>query len=168
MPRWNLRSLLRGVVIALPAISLVACGSAALGDGAASGTGTTGPTHGVVVDVGKSAYATTETIAVTVRNQLPDSIIATDHQTACTIVQLQIESNGSWQNQGGCALGIATRQVVVAAASAMPVNVDPAAGQIKVKPWPAGSYRIAFTYRTGSIATPGPSETVYSQTFTVS
>lgn len=167
MPRRSLANLLRCVLIALPTIGLVACGSAAQGE-FMSGTSTTGPTHGVVVEVGKSTYATTETITVTVRNELGSSIIATDHQTSCTIVQLQTEANGSWQNLGGCAMGIATRQVVVAAGSATPVNVDPAAGQIKVKPWPAGSYRVAFTYRTGSIATPGPSETVYSQNFTVS
>jgi hypothetical protein len=131
-------------------------------------TSTTGPTQGVVVEVGKPSYATTETIAVTVRNALSASIIATDHQTACTIVQLQIESNGAWQNQGGCALGIATRQVPLAAGSVTPVSVDPAAGQIKARPWPAGSYRVAFTYRTGDIATPSPSVTVYSPIFTVS
>jgi hypothetical protein len=131
-------------------------------------TSTTGPTPGVVVAVGKSNYATTETITVTVQNALSASIIATDHQTSCTIVQLQIESNGAWQNQGGCALGIATRQITIAAGSMTSVSVDPAAGQIKTRPWPAGSYRVAFIYRTGAVATPSPSETVYSPTFTVS
>ncbi|HZC06673.1 MAG TPA: hypothetical protein VE338_13640 [Ktedonobacterales bacterium] len=165
MPWWTFGRLLRGVVISLPAIGLVACGLAAQGNGPG---GVTGPTHGVSVEVGATTYAATETITVIVRNALGASIIATDHQTSCTIVQLQIETNGSWQNQGGCALGTATRQIVLEAESNTPVTVAPGAGQIKVKPWPAGSYRVAFTYRTGSVATPGPSETVYSQTFTVS
>ena len=169
MRQWRLERLLWGMVIALTVLAVAACGAAAQGGGGTMNpTSTTGPTQGVVVDVGKPTYTTTDAIAVTVHNALGSDIVAPDHQTSCTIVQLQIESGGAWQNQGGCALGMATRQVTIAAGSAMSVNVDPAAGQIKVKPWPAGSYRVAFTYRIGSIATPGPSETVYSPVFTVS
>ena len=130
-----------------------------------SATGASGPTQGVVVEVGASSFATTDTIAVTVRNDLGASIIATDHQTSCTIVQLQMQVNGAWQNQGGCALGIATRQVPLAAGSSTAVNVSPSAGQISAKPWPAGSYRVAFTYRASANAS--ASDTVYSAPFTV-
>ena len=163
--RWrNIRSMLCGVVVALPLVALVACGHAAQGGG--DSMATPGPTQGVVVEVGATTYATTSAIAVTVRNQLGSDIVATDHQTSCTIVQLQIEANGSWQNQGGCSLGIATRQIPLKAGSDTSVTLTPGAGQIAAKPWPAGSYRIAFTYRIG--ATPGQNETVYSAPFSIS
>ena len=163
---WNLRSILCGVVVALPLVALVACGDAAQGGG--NSVATAGPTQGVVVEVGANTYTTTSAITVAVRNQLGSDIVATDHQTSCTIVQLQIETNGSWQNQGGCSLGIATRQIPLKAGSDTAVTLTPGAGQISAKPWPAGSYRVAFTYRIGAIATPGASETVYSAPFTIS
>lgn len=165
MTRWIRKNVLCGLLIVAPIMSLAACGHAA-GEGGVSATGTTGPTQGVVVEVGASSYVATDTIAVTVRNELGASIIATDHQTSCTIVQLQMQVNGAWQNQGGCALGMATRQVPLAAGSSTAVNVSPSAGQISAKPWPAGSYRVAFTYRAGANAS--ASDTVYSAPFTVS
>lgn len=162
MTGWIRKGVLCGLLIVTPVISLAACGHAA---GEGSDVSTTGPTQGVVVEVGAVSYATSDTIAVTVHNALGVSIIATDHQTACTIVQLQMQVNGAWQNQGGCALGIATRQVPLAAGSNTAVSVSPSAGQIKASPWPAGSYRVAFTYRAS--AATDASDTVYSAPFTV-
>lgn len=165
MSRWNVQRGVRGVLVALIAFSLVACGRATEGAGS---VGTIGPTHGVVVEVGAASYATSDTIAVTVRNNLGSGIIATDHQSSCTIVQLQIEQNGAWQNQGGCSLGMPTRQIPLAAGSVTAVPVAPGAGQISGKPWPAGTYRVAFAYVVGTSVTAGASETVYSAPFTVS
>ncbi len=125
------------------------------------------PTQGVVVEVGAASYATTDTIAVTVRNQLGEAIIATDHQTSCTIVQLQAQAHGAWQNVGGCSLGIATRRITLAAGSSTAVQVAPGAGQISAKPWPAGTYRVAFVYQIGATPTSGGGETAYSSPFTV-
>jgi hypothetical protein len=130
--------------------------------------GPTGSSGGVSVDVGSGNYATTATIIATVHNELSESILATDHQTSCTIVQLQRQVNSEWQNQGGCALGIATRRVTLAAGSSTVVQVTPGAGQFSTTPWPTGTYRIAFTYQTGPLSAPAPSMTVYSTTFTVS
>lgn len=163
---WIRKGVLCGLLIVAPIISLAACGHAAGEGGGVSATGTTGPTQGVVVEVGASSYAATDAIAVTVRNDLSASIIATDHQTSCTIVQLQMQVNGAWQNQGGCALGMATRQVPLAAGSSTAVSVSPSAGQISARPWPAGSYRVAFSYRASANAS--ASDTVYSAPFTVS
>lgn len=165
MLRWSVRSVLCSVVIAALSIGLVACGHTG---GSVGSMGTAGPTHGVVVEVGAADYATTDTLAVMVRNELSDSIIATDHQTSCTIVQLQREANGAWQNVGGCSLGLATRRITLAAGSSTAVQVAPGAGQISAKPWSAGTYRIAFTYQPGPDATSPASETVYSASFTVS
>jgi len=121
-----------------------------------------------VVAVGAATYTTTDVIAVTVRNQLGSDVFAPDHQTSCTVVQLQIMNNGAWQNQGGCSLGMATRLIPIKAGSSMAVTLAPGAGQIRTKPWPAGSYRIVFTYHVGSAAPTSAGETVYSAPFTVS
>ena len=161
MTGWIRKSALCALVVVASILSLAACGQQA-GEG---GVSSTGPTQGVVVEVGAPSYTPTDTIAVTVRNQLGSSIIATDHQTSCTIVQLQMQVNGAWQNEGGCALGIATRQVTLAAGSSTPVSLSPGAGQIKANPWPAGSYRVAFIYRASAAAT--ASDTAYSAPFTI-
>lgn len=170
MPRRTLRSVLRNIVIVLLASGLIyglaACGHVTGSEGSVSST--TGPTQGVAVEIGASSYGVADTIGVTVRNALPESIVAPDHQTSCTIVQLQLESNGAWQNHGGCAMGIATRRVSLAAGSSAAVKLAPGAGQISAKPWPAGTYRVAFTYQIGAPDTTNPSVTVYSQPFTVS
>lgn len=162
MSGWIRKGTLCALVIVVSILSLVGCGQQA---GKDRGVSSTGPTQGVVVEVGAPTYMTTDTIAVTVRNQLGASIIATDHQTSCTIVQLQMQVNGAWQNEGGCALGIATRQVTLAAGSNTPVSLSPGAGQMKANPWPAGSYRVAFTYRASATAT--ASDTAYSAPFTI-
>lgn len=162
MSGWIRRGALCALVIASSLLSLAACGQQA---GKDHGVGSTGPTQGVVVEVGAPSYAPTDTIKVTVRNQLGASIIATDHQTSCTIVQLQMQVNGAWQNEGGCALGIATRQVTLAAGSNTPVSLSPGAGQMKANPWPAGSYRVVFTYRASAAAT--ASDTAMSAPFTI-
>lgn len=164
MPRWTTRGVLWSVIGVALAVGLSACGHTG---GSVDGMGAAPPTQGVVVEVGAASYATTDTIAVTVRNQLGEAIIATDHQTSCTIVQLQAQANGAWQNVGGCSLGIATRRITLAAGSSTAVQVAPGAGQISAKPWPAGTYRVAFFYQIGANATSGGGETAYSSPFTV-
>lgn len=158
------RPYVRGVmccVLTLLAIAtLAACRQTTGGTGAMSSPG---PTHGVVVEVGATSYHATDTINVTVKNVLTGDIMVTDHQTSCTIVQLQTQTSSGWQNQGGCALGTPTRRMPMKAGNTTAVALSPSAGQISVKPWPAGTYRVAFTYQIGEAA----SETVYSAPFTI-
>lgn len=159
------RGALRGAMVALFVIGLTACGHAREGAGT---VGTTPPTQGVVVQLDAASYGPSDTITLTVLNQLSAAIVATDHHSSCTIVQLQREVGGAWQDEGGCALGMVTRQISLAAGSATRVTVAPGAGQMSVKPWPAGTYRVSFTYQPGPPgATTTEGTTVYSVTFAV-
>ncbi len=167
MPQAKARHYVRGVmccVLTLLAISgLAACRQTTGGTGGTDSVNSPGPTHGVVVEVGAATYHVNDTINVNVKNELTADITVTDHQTSCTIVQLQIQTSAGWQNQGGCAMGVATRRMPMKAGNTTAVALSPSAGQISVKPWPAGTYRIAFTYQIGEAA----SETVYSAPFTI-
>lgn len=164
----NVRGAFYGVLATLIMVGLSACGHVSEG---ANSMGTIEPTQGVAVTVGASSYRSSDTITLTVLNQLGAAIVATDHHSSCTIVQLQREVGGEWQDEGGCSLGMATRQIPLAAGSSTSVTVAPGAGQMTTKPWSAGTYRVAFTYLPGPIdgtATADGSVTVYSATFTVS
>jgi hypothetical protein len=159
------RGALRGVIIALFVIGLTACGQAREGAGT---VGTTPPTQGVVVQLDATSYGPSDPITLTVLNHLSAAIVATDHHSSCTIVQLQREVGGVWQDEGGCALGMVTRQIPLAAGSATRVTVAPGAGQMSVKPWTAGTWRVAFTWQPGPVgATTAEGTTVYSTTFSV-
>lgn len=146
------------------ALSLVACGQLS---NTAGGENT--PTTGVRVEVGASTYGPSDTILVIIHNDLGAEIMATDHQTSCTIVQVQTQVNGAWQDQGGCSLGLATKRIPLAAGSSTQVQVPPSAGpgQAAARSWPIGAYRIVFTFEAGPTSSPGQSTTIYSMTFSV-
>lgn len=158
--RWSMYSAMCAVLTLLALGGLAACRQTTGGTGSVSETG---PTHGVVVEVGAANYHANDTINVNVKNELTADITVTDHQTSCSIVQLQIQTSSGWQNQGGCAMGTPTRRMPMKAGNTTAVALSPSAGQISVKPWPAGTYRVAFTYQIGESA----SETVVSAPFTI-
>lgn len=155
------------ITLALVAVTVTACGYSVGSGGPTVGTPTTGPTQGIVVEVGAVTYGTGDTIAVTVRNNLSSDIIATDHQTSCTIVRLQMQVSGTWQDQGGCTMGIATRRVTLAAGSSTSVQVTPGGGQLSSKPWTAGTYRVAFAYQPAGSSPSADAQINYSAQFTV-
>ena len=167
MPHATARPYVRGLmccVLTLLAIcTLAACRQTTGVTGGTGNMSAPGPTHGVVVEVGAATYHVNDTINVNVKNALTADITATDHQTSCTIVQLQMQTSTGWQNQGGCAMGTPTRRMPMKAVNTTAVALSPSAGQISAKPWPAGTYRVAFTYQIGE----GASETVVSSTFTI-
>lgn len=164
MPQAKTRQYVRGViccVLTLLAIcTLAACRQTTGGTGSVSETG---PTPGVAVEVGAATYHVNDTITVNVKNALTEDITVTDHQTSCTIVQLQIQTPSGWQNQGGCAMGTPTRRMPMKSGNTTAVSLSPSAGQISAKPWPAGTYRVSFTYQIGD----GASQTVVSAPFTI-
>lgn len=128
------------------------------------------PTPGAVTLVlNKASYGPGETINVTIENRLITTIFAANHQSDCTLVQLERQNGGIWQAVAPCRLEIVTKIVALAAGSATlqilhPAGTSRSAGSA----WPAGTYRIAFEYGVSSEEALIKPTVVYSATFVVS
>src|SRR5581483_9734207 len=141
-----------------------------------TGVQTTPSTGAVRLLLNKSSYAPYETITVTIQNGFATPITTTDHQSGCTMVLLQMQdAKGSWQMQGLCREGIATRMVTLAAGSSTVQSLSPQSGTFaRGSTWARGQYRFVFTFSKGA---PDPThelgmgssatDIVYSATFVV-
>src|SRR5215472_5614428 len=52
----------------------------------------------------KASYASGDTIEVTIHNGPKTGIVASDHQSDCTLVQLERLNSGTWQSERPCHL----------------------------------------------------------------
>lgn len=131
----------------------------------------------VTLVLSKSSYASGDTIEVTIRNGPKTGIVASDHQSDCTLVQLERLNSGTWQSERPCQLDTPTSMVSLAPGSDTLQVLAPEYGWTAAcpggiclntaGPWPAGTYRIAFGYQAGSEVRSAHQELVYSATFAV-
>src|SRR5215470_10732801 len=66
-------------------------------------------TGAVNLRVGATSYHPTATISVTLSNQRTQTIYFPDHLTNCTVIQLQRQVDGNWENVHACLLLTLTR-----------------------------------------------------------
>jgi hypothetical protein len=104
------------------------------------------PTQAIALSSDRTHYTSSSTITVTLTNQYLTSIITFDHQSGCTILTLQRQTNSGWQPVGACAMGRATRQITIAAGETIQIMLAPGAGQLQARLWPTGTYRAVFHY----------------------
>ena len=122
----------------------------------------TGSSHPVQISVDAGAYHGSDPISVMVTNQSASTFYAPDHQTSCTIVQLQMRSGDQWQTMGECALKTPTRMLRVGHdASNVYTLTPPKSG------WSAGTYRVALSYSQQENAPAGSMSQAYSSEFQV-
>jgi hypothetical protein len=146
---------------------LTACGSASNADSGtntSSGTQTNGP---VSIATDHSVYGPSEPIQVTVLDKLSTPIYALDTKAGCSILDLEVQVNGTWQatSAARCPLGRPAMVVRIDAGKAYTTTIQ--AGSPSV--FPAGTYRLLLNY---SITASGTSilsnpTTVYSMPFSV-
>ncbi len=147
----------------VPALALLAsCGQNNPGNGTGEAspppTATSGP---VTLSIGAPSYHINETIEVTLRNSLTSSIYFQDHLTNCTVIQLQHQTNNSWETVNKCLLLIATHWHKLDAGQHLTVKLVPSSS----RPWIAGLYRTTLRY--GISPTSGSSTAIYSTEFQV-
>lgn len=129
-----------------------------VGSGASSRHGGShSPMRPVALQVGASLCQTSDSIQVTITNQSAQTISFADHQTHCTVIQLQRRVANSWEGVDPCQRMIATRLHTLPAGQRMDVTLM-AADQ-----WPAGRYRAKLDYQGGS----GVQKTVVSREFRI-
>ncbi|MBF6590784.1 MAG: hypothetical protein IVW57_09685 [Ktedonobacterales bacterium] len=147
--------------------------------GATSGAASLTPIPNTTVTPGqltttsdRSRYSLCDTIQVVIANGLQASVTAADHQTSCSLVTLQRLVNGTWAPQGRCPLETPTRLYEIAPGTAIAQQLTPGSGSFSrtgASGWAAGTYRIAFTYFTGSASSRASRQNppIYSATFTI-
>jgi hypothetical protein len=121
-------------------------------------TASTGP---VTLRVGATTYHTTDTISVTLSNQSTRVIYFPDHLTNCTVILLQYQVDGGWQNINVCKLMILTRLHKLEAGKSLTVDLTSPSSL-----WPVGLYRATLRYGT-SQTFGGLTTTLYSAGFQV-
>jgi len=100
-----------------------------------------GSSGSVQVTAGASSYQRGDTISVTIANQGSGDIFAADHQSQCTIVQLQMQSGNSWRQMGKCAVMTPTRMHQIGHGASQVVTLTaPNDG------WTTGTYRVSLAY----------------------
>lgn len=137
-------------------ILLVSC-SSTNGTNGALPTATTGP---VTLSVDSTSYSTSDTISVTLTNRSSQTIYFFDHQTNCTVILLQRQVNGKWEDIDNCRLGRMSILQMLDAGQHLVVKLTAPNGN-----WPSGSYRATLSYSTSrqsSLQT-----TIYSAGFQV-
>jgi hypothetical protein len=145
--------------------AVAGCGLTSSGNGAsAAGGQTPQPTASsglVTVSVGAASYASKDTVQVTITNGSSAPIYFADHNTSCTVIELQQQAGGSWNTANPCKLAIATREHSLDAGKTLNVSLPPGNG------WAAGTYRAALQYWTGAHFS-GKTSAAYSAVFQIS
>jgi hypothetical protein len=143
-----------GAIAAL--ILLVGCSSMG-GASESLPPGTAGP---VTLSVDSTSHSTSDTIVVTLNNQSKQTIYYFDHQTNCTVIQLQQQVNGKWETMSNCGLGRVSVLHQLNAGQQMTVTLDAPHGH-----WPTGTYRAALSYSTSKQSR--PTTFIYSEGFQI-
>ena len=123
--------------------------------------------NAVTITLDRAQYATSDTITVMINNGLATAITVVDHQTNCSIVVLQAQTNGGWQSIHNCRIMTPTRLSHLAAGGVTRVRLVPGGGQLATTPWAAGTYRVVMTYGAGASSTPNAGAEATSTPFTI-
>ncbi len=140
------------------------------GDNANSDTATNGS---VSISINRTMYAPTDTVEVSVTNHLQTSIFAYDTRASCTILGLQMQVNGSWQDTqvARCSLGRPAMLVEILPGKVFTATIRAGSQGVSQAAFPSGSYRLILTYSTSATRSPQQTSqstiTLYSATFHV-
>jgi hypothetical protein len=95
----------------------------------------------VILSVGATLYHSTDTITISLRNQSAQAIYFPDHLTNCTVILLQHQVNGNWQNVNVCKLMTPTLLHKLEAGKDLTVRLT-----ASTSPWPVGLYYATLRY----------------------
>jgi hypothetical protein len=145
--------------------ALWSCGFAG---GSNPGTSTSGP---VSISTDHAMYQPGDVIHVSVTNHMQKSIFALDTRASCTILGLQVQVNGTWQNSQAsrCALGSLAGLVEIPAGKTYSATISAGTPGVSSPGFPAGSYRLELKYSTSPTGAPANQGkiTIYSAAFVV-
>jgi len=118
-------------------------------------------------------YQPGDVIRVSVTNNMQKSIFAYDTRASCTILGLQVQVNGTWQNSQAsrCALGGRAGVVEIPAGKTYSTTISAGTPGVSSPGFPPGSYRLELKYMISPTGVPQQSNqgttTIYSASFVV-
>lgn len=126
-------------------------------DDAALPTATSGA---VILATSSRLYAAHDTVSVTITNNGNQPIFAADHQTNCTVIQLQRLTNSTWSDVHKCSVLTATvvHQFDAHRSSTIQLVGSP-------QNWPAGTFRAVFHFGDSQVTS--ATQVAYSAAFQV-
>ncbi|MBS1786860.1 MAG: hypothetical protein JST85_04020 [Acidobacteria bacterium] len=101
------------------------------------------PTNQVIVATDKVAYQEQEPVALRINNDTDEAILTYDHQSYCSIVTVQRQNGGDWEEVAPCLLGTMTRVVKIPSRDQVDFKLPTESAASKL---PQGIYRLEFTY----------------------
>jgi len=155
---------------------LSACGDIPVSSTANSGNSTSGPTNSspatktdgpVSITTDHSAYSATLPINITVTNTLSTPIYALDGKANCSILALELQTNGVWKMPSTviCTSNNASKPIKIESGKSYTTTIQVPPNRVLA----SGTYRVVLEYSTGAqggaLAT--STATVPSVTFTV-
>ena len=157
----------------LLALALAGCGNLTGGTSVntSAATLTTGP---ITIATDHSAYAPTDTMKITIQNNLTTAIYAYDTQASCSILTLEVQQSGQWvaSNALHCPLGRAAMAVKIEPGGKYTTSIGARVMSIgQSHSVPEGTYRLALNYYDAPLsgASKAPTATtIYSATLTIS
>ena len=132
---------------------------------------TSGP---VTIATDHTTYGPNDTIHVTVVNHLSTAIAAFDTRASCSILALQVQRNGTWQQAEAapCPLGRIARLVTIPAGGSYKADITAGFKGMRAGSFANGQYRLVLAYYpSGPSGTPSPASasatTITSATLSV-
>lgn len=138
--RWP--SLITGAL--LGAITLTSCGYNKIQNAMASRPQLTSTDCTVTMTINALSYRPTDTIIVTLNNQGSQAIFFVDQHTNCTVLLMQRQVDGKWQNIENCYVARRSIWSTLDPGQQLQVKLDPPRGN-----WLPSRYRINLDYSTG-------------------
>ncbi len=160
--------IIQGITVCLLFV-LAGCGTTGESGGANgnSGTATVGP---VSIRTEQSSYKPTDSIKVSVTNNLQETIYALDTRASCSILDMQVQINAIWKGAAvaRCPLGRPALRVAIQSGHTYTATIQAGYPGTSSATFPTGSYRFLLSYSTSATSPPQQNTTtIYSATITV-
>lgn len=97
----------------------------------------------------KTQYAPDEVVTVSILNGLTSNIYTTNHQSACSILLIEWQSNTGWVTIGRCLVETPTGEVLLRAGSTTTLQFKPLSATPRPTStdlWRTGTYRVTLFY----------------------
>jgi hypothetical protein len=151
--------------LTLTLVALAACGISSANENSSPPTSAGWP---LTLGTNHSQYAGSEAITVTVTNHTNAAVYALDTRASCSVLTLQVQVNGQWQDTSAapCAMKRVAMPVKINAGATYTATIRAGFTDKSAATFPTGTYRFVLVYyatqddRTGGT-------TIYSAALTV-
>lgn len=147
----------RVIAVVMGILALAGCGQSPQPPPSPPPTATSNdPVH---IRTNATSYQVGDTITVMLSNQSSQTIYFLNHQTNCTVVSVQLQTDSGWTPLNNCAAGGISSWQTLKAGESLTVMLKTSSDSR----WTAGIYRAVLNYHPSSQT--GPMKVTFSATF---